>query len=84
MEELVAAPGVVVIEPGRRHLAILRSLTEKHQSTGSKMTDAVLAALAVENNAVLVSTDQGFGRFRGLRWSDPLAKLDPVDEGSVR
>ena len=27
---------------------------------------------AIESGAELVSHDQGFGRFQGLRWSDPL------------
>jgi predicted nucleic acid-binding protein len=36
------------------------------------MTDVSLAALAIENGAVLASTDRGFGRFRELNWVNPL------------
>lgn len=34
---------------------------------------AVLAALAIENGALLASTDHGFSRFRKLRWINPLS-----------
>ena len=32
-----------------------------------------LAALAIERQAELHSTDQDFARFSGLRWRNPLA-----------
>ena len=44
----------------------------EHQATGPLVTDAVLAALAIENGALLASTDQDFSRFTGLRWINPL------------
>jgi predicted nucleic acid-binding protein len=37
------------------------------------VTDAHLAALAIEHGAVLMSTDRDFARFPGLAWRDPLA-----------
>ena len=36
-------------------------------------TDAHLAALAMENQANLHTTDADFARFPGLRWENPLA-----------
>jgi uncharacterized protein len=36
------------------------------------VTDAALAALALEHGAVLCSTDRDFCRFRGLAVLDPL------------
>ena len=36
-------------------------------------TDAHLAALAIEHGAEVCSADTDFGRFRGLRWTNPLA-----------
>jgi len=41
---------------------------------GNLTTDAHLAALAIEYQAELASTDSDFGRFRGLRWFNPLAR----------
>jgi predicted nucleic acid-binding protein len=43
------------------------------QTTGPLVTDAELAAIAVEYGGVLQSTDQDFARFPGLRWTNPLA-----------
>jgi predicted nucleic acid-binding protein len=36
-------------------------------------TDAHLAALAIEHQAELRSTDADLARFSGLRWRNPLA-----------
>ncbi len=69
-----ARPGVVVLQPGPRHLAILKQLVTDHMATGPLLTDAVLAAIAIENSAVLASTDQNFSRFKSLRWVNPLAQ----------
>jgi hypothetical protein len=38
------------------------------------VTDAHIAALAVENQAEVHSNDTDFGRFSGLRWTNPLAE----------
>jgi hypothetical protein len=67
-------PGVVIPQPGPRHAEILEALAAKHGASGPLLTDAVLAALAIENGARLASTDQDFRRFPGLRWIDPLAE----------
>ena len=40
--------------------------------TGPLVTDAALAAFALEHGAVLCSTDRDFRRFRGLTLVDPL------------
>jgi predicted nucleic acid-binding protein len=40
---------------------------------GNLTSDAHLAALAIEHQAELVSTDADFARFPGLRWFNPLA-----------
>jgi uncharacterized protein len=66
-------PGVVLVNPGSRHSELLNTLVDKHQVTGPLVTDAVLAALAIENGATLASTDQDFSRFTDLRWVNPLA-----------
>jgi predicted nucleic acid-binding protein len=62
-----------MVQPGPRHAERLEGLLPMHRATGSLVTDAVIAALAIENGAVLASTDRDFKRFSDLRWVNPLA-----------
>ena len=61
-----------IIEPGRKHLAILGELLGRIGVAGDLTTDAVIAALAMEYQAEVHSDDTDFVRFAGLRWSNPL------------
>jgi hypothetical protein len=61
------------LDPGDRHLGLLRGLLAGDQVRGALVMDAVLAALAIEHGAVLHSTDQDFSRFASLKWKNPLA-----------
>lgn len=69
----LAQPYVGVLHPGDRHAEILFGLLESVGTAGNLTTDAHLAALAIEHQAELHSTDVDFGRFPGLRWVNPLA-----------
>jgi predicted nucleic acid-binding protein len=62
-----------VLHPTDRHAEILFRLLEHLGAGGNLTTDAHLAALAIEYQAELVSTDTDFARFPGLRWFNPLA-----------
>lgn len=68
----LAQPPVTVVHPGRRHPSVLRELLQTVGTAGNLVTDAHLAALAVEHGAELCSTDADFSRFPGVRWVDPL------------
>lgn len=68
----LAQPQVVILEPGSRHAGILFGLLEELGTAGNLTTDAHLAALAIEHQCELQSTDADFARFSGLRWSNPL------------
>jgi toxin-antitoxin system PIN domain toxin len=72
VKELLALPGVQLIQPGARHIEILEALVTKYKATGPLVSDAVLAALAIENGAALASADLDFSRFENLRWINPL------------
>jgi predicted nucleic acid-binding protein len=61
-----------VVHPTAQHATVLRRLLQSHGAAGNLVTDAHLAALAIEHNAELCSHDRDFGRFDGLRWVDPL------------
>ena len=65
--------GVAILDPGPRHLRIVRDLFEATGVGGNLTTDTHLAALAIEHRCELHSNDTDFGRFPGLRWHDPLA-----------
>jgi len=73
IRDLCALPQVILVEPGLRHLDILERLATEAKATGPLLSDAVLAAIAIENGATLASTDRDFARFEGLRWINPLA-----------
>jgi toxin-antitoxin system PIN domain toxin len=67
-------PSVTVPEPTARHLQTMRDLIAPLGAGGNLTSDAYLAALAIEHNAELCSTDNDFGRFNRLRWRNPLAR----------
>jgi toxin-antitoxin system PIN domain toxin len=67
-------PHVRMLVPGPEHWAIFKSLCLSTALTGDLSTDAHLAALAMEYNATLYSTDRDFARFPGLRWANPLVQ----------
>lgn len=72
VDDWLATPSVTVVHPGRRHAAVLRELLAEVGTAGNLVTDAHLAALAIEHGAELCSRDRDFGRFSGVRWVDPL------------
>ena len=61
-----------ILEPGERHLTVLRELTREGQAFGPMVMDAVLAAIAIEHGATLYTTDRDFARFPGLAWKNPI------------
>jgi hypothetical protein len=66
-------PCVRVIHPGEQHWVIFQQMLRGGNAVGNLVSDAHLAALAVEHNGVLYSTDADFSRFRGLKWRNPIA-----------
>jgi toxin-antitoxin system PIN domain toxin len=69
----LARPYVSILHPGERHGEILFGLLEALGTAGNLTTDAHLAALSIEHQAELHTTDADFTRFPGLRWKNPLA-----------
>ena len=67
----LAATPAVVVQPTADHARVLRSLLRPLPSAGNLVTDAHLAALAIEHRCEIVSFDNDFARFRGVRWSEP-------------
>jgi len=71
LEPWVAAPPSVLLEPTRRHLALLGGLLARTGTAGNLVGDAHLAALALEHGATIVSFDRDFARFEGVAWRLP-------------
>lgn len=66
-------PNALVIEPSGKHLTILKTISIKSNSSGPKLMDAHLAALAIDHGAVLATNDRDFLQFDGLKLVNPLA-----------
>jgi toxin-antitoxin system PIN domain toxin len=64
-------PSARLVDPTPRHLDLLSGLLAESGTAGNLVSDAHLAALAIENDAVLVTFDSDFGRFTGLRTERP-------------
>ncbi|MDP9441583.1 MAG: PIN domain-containing protein [Actinomycetota bacterium] len=64
-------PVSVVLEPTTRHLEVFAGLLAGVGAGGNLVSDAHLAALAVEHDATVMTYDNDFGRFAGVRWELP-------------
>ncbi|MBX3195962.1 MAG: type II toxin-antitoxin system VapC family toxin [Microbacteriaceae bacterium] len=70
-----SAPGARVIHPGTGHLELLRQELSDIRWGGNLVNDAHLVVLARENRADIVSYDNDFSRFAGVRWATPEGLL---------
>ena len=66
-------PCVRMIQPTAQHWAILQRTLREGKALGNLVPDAHLAALAIEHNCVLQTSDADFARFRDLKWNNPIA-----------
>lgn len=71
VQEWLAAPAAVVVQPTERHATILDRLLGSTGTGGSLTNDAHLAALAIEHRAEIVSYDTDFTRFAEVRCRRP-------------
>lgn len=72
VEDWLAAPASWVPLPTERHAPVLGRLLVEHRIRSSMVTDARLAALAIEHGLAVASTDGDFARFGEIRWINPL------------
>ncbi len=68
----LAHPTFVIVQPGDPHWEILKRLLLAMQVRGPEVSDAHLAALAVEHGCTLCTTDRRFAAFPGVRVVNPL------------
>jgi len=72
IDRWLALDSVRIVREKDDHWNTLRGLIASAGTAGNLTTDAHLAALAISHDAVLCSSDLDFGRFKGLRWENPL------------
>lgn len=71
LERTRAVPAHLTLEPGARHLTLLRGLCEDADATGDLVPDAVLGAIALEHGCVVATLDRDFARFTAVRHVRP-------------
>ncbi len=65
-------PPVQVVSPGADHVMDTLALLESLGTAGNLVTDAQIAALVMDHEAVLHTADADFVRFPRLRWFNPI------------
>ena len=63
VEAWTSPPNAIHLEPGPRHLSVLRDLLVEAGTGGNLTTDAHIAALALENRCPVATFDRGFTRY---------------------
>ncbi len=63
---------VRILYPGDQHWFILCDLADQVRLAGRQITDAAIAAIALEYGATVYSNDPHFARFPNVRWINPL------------
>ena len=69
---LDAAPAWIP-QPTPRHREVVSMLATRHDLRGNLVSDAHLAALAIEHGLTVCSADTDFARFPEVRWHNPVA-----------
>jgi toxin-antitoxin system PIN domain toxin len=72
VEAWLALPIVWIPTPTDRHRSYLKQTLQATAARPQLVSDAHLAALAMEHGLTLYSADGDFGRFPGLKWVNPL------------
>ncbi len=70
-EAWLEVPTVIAGEPDGRHAPRMGELLRATGVGGNLVNDAHLAALALQYDATVVSYDNDFSRFPGVRWQQP-------------
>lgn len=73
VETWLARPNVFPVGPEERHWDLLKQQALSGQAAGPLMSDAHLAALALEHGCTLATHDRDFARFPALTTTDPIA-----------
>ena len=67
-DDLLAQPNCRIVWPGNRHWTIFMDLLRMTAAQGDHVSDAWLAALAIEAGCEWITLDKDFSRYDGLKW----------------
>jgi len=76
VERWLAAEPAWTPLPTERHADVLGRLIAAYDLRGNLISDAHLAALAIEHGLTVCSADTDFARFTEIRWVNPVAPGD--------
>lgn len=68
-------PAAQLLRAGSDHAEQVLKLLESISTAGNLVTDAQIAAIALEHDAVVHTSDSDFSRFLGLRWFNPITAI---------
>ena len=71
VERFHLPPNGFRLHPAPRHWAVFRELVVGSGAGSKDISDAYLAAFAIENDATFVTFDRGFAKFPGLKVFNP-------------
>ncbi|MCX7619604.1 MAG: PIN domain-containing protein [Acidimicrobiales bacterium] len=69
----LTAPAAWIPMPGPGYVTIFSDLIVRYDPHAGLISDAAIAALAIEHGVEVVSADSDFARFSEIRWVNPLA-----------
>ncbi len=72
-DDLMSTPVSRMLSPGDQHFTLFRQLVNETGISGARLSDAIIAALAIEHGATVVSKDRDFRAFDGVKLLNPLA-----------
>jgi hypothetical protein len=75
---------VTIAETVPDHIERVLGQLESLGTAGNLVTDAQIAAVAIENDAVVHTADADFIRFKGLRWLNPITGDVPTGSRRAR
>lgn len=73
VENWLSFPSVSWIDAAQEDIAMTRQLLQEAGTGGNLVTDAQIAAISLRLGAVIHTADTDFGRFRKVRWKNPLS-----------
>lgn len=71
LERWLSVPVSSIPQPDARHFLRVRELLKETGAGGNLVNDAHLAALAQQYDVDVISFDNDFSRFSGVRWTQP-------------